>query len=131
MTDDRPLRAFVIHLGIFVLVVSLLAALNLYRNPDKIWFVWVLAGWGIGVAAHDLALLMQRSEREEPVFADRRMRGLFIHLFVYLTVNALLIAVNLLYDPSYYWFPYPLLGWGVALAFHAVLALRNRKEAST
>ncbi len=129
MTQDRAMRAFVIHLTIFVVVVALLAALNLYRNPQKIWFVWVLAGWGIGIAAHDLALLLQRSERQERVFTDPRVRGFFIHLFVYLAVNALLIVVNLLYDPGYYWFLFPLLGWGVGLAFHAFVAFRKRKEA--
>jgi hypothetical protein len=127
MTQDRAMRGFVIHLSIFVVVVGLLAALNLYRNPQKIWFIWVLAGWGIGLAAHDLALLMQRSERQEPIFTDPRMRGFFVHLFVYLAVNALLIVVNLLYDPSYYWFLFPLLGWGVALAVHAFAAFRHRR----
>ena len=81
MPQDRAMRAFVIHLGIFVLVVSLLAAINLYRNPDHIWFIWVLAGWGIGVAAHDLALLLQRTGRKEAIFTDARVRGFFIHLF--------------------------------------------------
>jgi len=42
MPQDRAMRAFVIHLGIFVLVVGLLAAINLYRNPDHLWFIWVL-----------------------------------------------------------------------------------------
>ena len=56
MPQDRAMGAFVIHLGVYVLLVGLLAALNLYRNPNHIWFIWVLAGWGIGVAAHDLAL---------------------------------------------------------------------------
>ena len=58
MPKDRAMRAFVIHLGVYVLVVGLFAVINLYRNPNHIWFIWVLAGWGIGVAAHDLALLL-------------------------------------------------------------------------
>src|SRR5215510_4267962 len=56
------MRGFVIHLGIFMVVVGLLAAINLYRRPDHIWFIWVLGGWGIGTAAHDLALLLPRSK---------------------------------------------------------------------
>ena len=48
---DPAMRGFIIHLCIFVVVVGGLAALNLYRHPDHIWFIWVLAGWGIGLAA--------------------------------------------------------------------------------
>jgi hypothetical protein len=110
MRQDHAIRGFLIHLGIFVVVVSALAALNLYRNPDRIWFIWVLAGWGIGVAAHDLALLLQRTSRREAIFTDKRKRGFLIHLFVYLAVNALLIVVNLLYSAGYYWFLFPLVG---------------------
>jgi hypothetical protein len=65
MSQDHATRGFLIHLGVYVLVVSLLAALNLYRNPDNLWFIWVLLGWGIGVAAHGLAILLQRSGRRE------------------------------------------------------------------
>lgn len=122
------MRAFVIHLSIFVVVVGLLAALNLYRDPQKIWFIWVLAGWGIGVAAPDLALLLRRSERQEAIFTDSRVRGFFIHFFVYLAVNALLAVVNLLYTPKHYWFLYPLLGWGALLAFHAFQVFYRRRK---
>jgi hypothetical protein len=128
MSQDRAMRGFVIHLLIFVVVVGLLAALNLYRNPQKIWFVWVLAGWGIGLAAHDIALLMQRSGRQEAIFTDPKVRCFFVHLFVYLAVNALLIAVNLLYTPGHYWFLYPLLGWGLALILHAFAVFRKRRR---
>jgi hypothetical protein len=129
MPQDHAMRGFVIHLFIFVLVVGLLAAINLYRRPDHIWFIWVLAGWGIGVAAHDLALLLQRTGRREAIFTDARMRGFFLHLFVYIAVNALLIAVNLLYSPDYYWF-LPLVGWGLLLAAHAY-ATFNRRRGNT
>jgi 2TM domain len=99
----------------------------MYRHPDHIWFIWVLAGWGIGVASHDLALLLQRTGRREAIFTDKRKRGFFIHLFVYLAVNALLIVVNLLYTPDYYWFLFPLVGWGLMLAAHAYATFYRRR----
>ncbi|MGB2931528.1 MAG: 2TM domain-containing protein [Methyloceanibacter sp.] len=126
MGQDRAMRGFLIHLGIFVAVVGGLALLNIVRNPQHIWFIWVLAGWGIGVAAHDIALLLQRSGRSEAIFTDAKVRGFFLHLFVYVAVNALLIVVNLLYMPTYYWFLYPLLGWGLLLAAHAYIVFRRR-----
>lgn len=72
MRQDHAMRAFLIHLGVYLAVVGLLAALNLYRSPDNLWFIWVLIGWGIGVAAHGLAILLQRSGRREAVFTDKR-----------------------------------------------------------
>lgn len=127
MGKDRRMRGFIIHFGIFVVVVAALAALNLYRNPEHLWFIWVLAGWGIGVAAHALALLLQRTGRSEAIFTDARVRGFVIHLFVYVAVNALLIVVNLLYMPTYYWFLFPLLGWGLVLAAHAYAVFYRRR----
>ena len=64
----------------------------------------MLIGWGIGVAAHGLAILLQRSDRREEMFTDRRKRSFLVHLFAYVAVNALLIVVNLLYSPGYYRF---------------------------
>ena len=121
MPQDHALRGFLVHLGIYVVVVGALAALNLYRHPENLWFIWVLLGWGIGVAAHGLVLLLKHTKRREAIFTDARVRGFFIHLFVYVAVNALLIIVNLLYSPGHYWFLIPLLGWGLLLAAHAYL----------
>jgi 2TM domain len=128
MEQNHALRAFLIHLGVFVVVVGALAAINLLRNPNHLWFVWVLAGWGIGVAAHGLAILLQRSDRTEPIFTDRRVRGFFVHLFTYVAVNVLLIIVNLLYMPTYYWFLFPLIGWGLLVAAHAYVVFYRRSS---
>jgi hypothetical protein len=128
MEQNHALKAFLIHLGVFVVVVGALAAINLLRNPDHLWFVWVLAGWGIGVAAHGLAILLQRSDRTEPIFTDRRVRGFFVHLFTFVAVNVLLIIVNLLYMPTYYWFRFPLIGWGLLVAAHAYVVFYRRSS---
>jgi hypothetical protein len=128
MEQNHALRAFLIHLGVFVVVVGAIAAINLLRNPNHLWFVWVLAGWGIGVAAHGLAILLQRSDRTEPIFTDRRVRGFFVHLFTYVAVNVLLIIVNLLYMPTYYWFLFPLIGWGLLVAAHAYVVFYRRSS---
>jgi hypothetical protein len=125
--NDPAMRAFVIHLTIFVAANIGFAALNLLRNPDHIWFVWVLAGWGIGLAAHDLALLLKRTPRREAIFSNPAVRGFFIHAFIYLGVNAILIVANVLATPSHYWFYWPLLGWGVVLAAHGYVVFHRRK----
>ena len=65
---EPPMRGFLIHLTVYIVVIVGLAALNLIRNPAHPWFLWVLCGWGIGLAAHDLVLLMKfRPKRGIPL----------------------------------------------------------------
>jgi hypothetical protein len=54
------MRGFLIHLLVYIVVVGGLAALNMITNPNHLWFSWVLIGWGIGLAAHDVLLLNRR-----------------------------------------------------------------------
>jgi uncharacterized membrane protein len=51
---------------------------------------------------------------------DRLFRnlGFKIHFGVYVAVNLLLIAVNLLTTPHILWFYWPLLGWGIGIIAH-------------
>lgn len=46
--------------------------------------------------------------------------GFYIHLAVYFVVNTLLIIINLSTSPEYYWFKWPLIGWGIGLLFHGL-----------
>ena len=40
------------------------------------------------------------------------------HLFIYVIVNAVLIAINMLTVPQFWWFLFPLVFWGIGLIFH-------------
>jgi hypothetical protein len=57
---------FFIHLAVYVLVNGFLAALNLLRPHDSLWFLWPLGGWGIGIFFHALAVFVL-APRREPV----------------------------------------------------------------
>jgi hypothetical protein len=48
------------------------------------------------------------------------IKGFYLHLTVYMLVNAGLFLINLLTAPAIFWFYWPLLGWGIGLAAHAV-----------
>lgn len=55
--------------------------------------------------------------------ARRRAAAKFrflIHLTVYIVVNLLLAAINLMASPQYYWFVWPLMGWGIGIVFHGL-----------
>jgi len=49
-----------------------------------------------------------------------RLRGFYHHLLVFALVNTGLLAINLVASPGRLWFYWPLLGWGIWLALHAV-----------
>ena len=130
MFKDLEMRMFLAHLVAFVVIVALLAAINLWFAPQYPWFLWVLIGWGAAVATHALALLLRRTRRRERIFVDKKARSFTVHLFAYLAVNLLLIVVNLMYSPGYYWFLFPLIGWGLLLAAHAYVAFYRAQGAA-
>jgi len=47
------------------------------------------------------------------------VRGFYVHLVVYLIVNAGLFLINMLTSPGTLWFYWPLIGWGIGVAAHA------------
>jgi 2TM domain len=65
---EPPMRGFLIHLTVFIVVIVGLAILNLIRNPAHPWFLWVLCAWGIALVVHDLVLLIKfRPKRAIPL----------------------------------------------------------------
>lgn len=51
------------------------------------------------------------------IFVDQGFRT---HFIVYIVVNLMLIAINLITAPGTYWFIWPLFGWGLGVLGHAV-----------
>ena len=47
---------FYLHAGIFAVVNFALYLINNELNPARLWHVWPLAGWGIGLAFHGLGV---------------------------------------------------------------------------
>ena len=51
----REIRAFYLHVAVFVAVNYLLHLINVVATPKLYWAFWPLFGWGIGLLAHGLA----------------------------------------------------------------------------
>lgn len=47
-------------------------------------------------------------------------RGFFVHLGVYLVVNAMLVFIWTMTGQEYPWFLWPLGGWGVGILLHCL-----------
>ena len=48
----RKLRRFYLHCFRYLVVNSVLIAVNLLTTPGRLWVLWVIGGWGIGLAFH-------------------------------------------------------------------------------
>ena len=53
-----------------------------------------------------------------------QLRSFYIHLIAYIAVNVMLIAINA--AAGGVWFQWPLLGWGIGLAAHAITVYAPR-----
>jgi len=60
------------------------------------------------------------------MFKDLSMRIFLVHVTAFVTGVIICAAINLWLTPGTLWFPWVLMGWGVAVATHA-LALLLRK----
>ena len=67
-------HGFHIHALVFVLVNLGLLGLNLVTSPGYPWSAWPLFGWGIGLAAHGLAVYGTRSDWRETAVAREMER---------------------------------------------------------
>ncbi|WP_437689825.1 2TM domain-containing protein [Sorangium sp. So ce176] len=77
----------------------------------------------IEAASRDIELVRGEEDARAAIMAHRR-KGFRSHLFSFVVVNAFLFAINAL-TPGPWWFFWPLLGWGLGLAFHARAALSS------
>jgi hypothetical protein len=62
----------------------------------------------------------EQSRYQEAKTRVEEIKGFYIHLGTYLLVNAALVVINLLLSPEYFWFIWPIIGWGVGLIIHAI-----------
>ncbi len=129
MSASTGRKAFLTHLATYLVVNAVLFAINATQTLEpgetrEWWAIWPLAGWGIGIAAHAFAEWAEARSAEGRLLADPDVRGVAVHLFVYLSVNTFLIVLNITTSPETLWSIWPLLGWGLGLAAHAWLVYR-------
>lgn len=55
------------------------------------------------------------------------IKGFYVHVAVYVIVNAGLFAINMITNSDTLWFYWPLLGWGIGLAIHAFAFITEGK----
>lgn len=63
---------------------------------------------------------MADDQRQFAVNRIRAKRAFWVHLSVYILVNAFLVLIWALFSIGYFWPIWPVLGWGIGLVAHAV-----------
>jgi len=69
------------------------------------------------------------TEEEKYLRAKKKvdnLKGFYSNLVSYCLIIPFLYFINVMTSPGYYWFWYPMLGWGLGLCFHA-FAVFNHK----
>lgn len=61
---------------------------------------------------------IERKKYEKAHKKVQEIKGFYIHLLVFCIAMPIIIFVNLKFVPGYFFFWYPLLGWGIGLFFH-------------
>ncbi len=66
-------------------------------------------------------------ELEKAVRNVRAKLAFYYHAAIFVVMNLLFLAVNLMYSPQVIWFYWPLLGWSIGLGTHGfqVFVLRE------
>jgi len=52
----REIKSFYGNLISYCIIIPFLTIINLITNPDNIWFIFPMLGWGIGLAAHGMSV---------------------------------------------------------------------------
>ncbi|MDJ0511812.1 MAG: 2TM domain-containing protein [Methyloceanibacter sp.] len=127
MDADSAKKALLIHAVAYGAVVALCAALALSHDPPRHWFVWVAAGWGVGLGAHALAVWLNEGHHQTRLLAGPHVRGFAIHAFVYVGVVVVLFGINIAAGRHHWWAIWVALGWGLGVAAHGWAVFRERR----
>lgn len=61
----KEIKKFYSNLISYCIIIPFLVILNLTKNPDKIWFHYVMLGWGIGLVSHGIRVFVIGTTWEE------------------------------------------------------------------
>lgn len=134
---------FTVHGITFAAVNTLFLLVNVIFSPGFLWFLFPLAGWGIGLLHHYIEVRARARDARDaaalPPVAKRALqqvrklfsirRGLRHHLSAVAGTSAFLAGINILLAPgSGPWVIFPVWSLGVSLAIHYGSTLARRKR---
>jgi 2TM domain len=67
----------------------------------------------------ELREIPEVGRRERAIARLKQKSDFLAHLFVYMVVNAFIVAIWLATGAGFFWPVFPMLAWGIGLVFHA------------
>lgn len=64
--------------------------------------------------------MVDQAKYERALRRVRQLREFYRHVAAYVVINSFLAIINLVTHPGHLWFFWPMLGWGIGLAGHAL-----------
>jgi hypothetical protein len=111
-----------IHIGVFLVVNTLLLILNLFFNSTPLWVIFPFFGWLIGLAEHIATYIVYA----RGIYPGAK-RGVFFHSVAYIFVILYLFIINIMVTPDFYWVLFPTIFWGAGLTIHLILYFIYRR----
>ncbi|NHI93273.1 MAG: hypothetical protein EAX96_12315 [Candidatus Lokiarchaeota archaeon] len=110
--------ALEIHLIVFLSINLILFIINIIFTPEVLWVIIVLLSWGLGLTIHALTYFVKKG----------RNLAIWIHGSSAILVETMLLYINLIFQPTYHWFYFPLIIFLSALTIHCIFYYRSLKE---
>ncbi|TFF95304.1 MAG: 2TM domain-containing protein [Promethearchaeota archaeon] len=124
-------RSVKIHWSVYLLVNAMIFVINLFTMnfdlwlglPDtstalliQLWAIYPILGWFIGAAVHTTVYLLYANG----VYPMAK-RAVILHFVAYLTVMLLLVVINAITYPAFFWVLFPLIFWGIGVIIHYIV----------
>lgn len=130
--NEKSIDEFRSHLITFAAVNCGLFMLNMMTSSGFPWFLFVLGGWGIGIASHwgnkyisalnlkDIESLdsMTDDEVEELIMFHKSRSAFYTHVISNTAVALYLIMINVITSPAFLWALIPTAAMAVGVASH-------------
>lgn len=120
------------HLVTYIAVNVGLFLLNMMTSSGYPWFLFVLGGWGVGMASHwgesyvalknlrEVNNLIDVKEDELKVIIrfQKSRHNFYLHIISNVSVAIYLLMINIITSPGFMWSFIPIIGMAVGIASH-------------
>lgn len=129
----EALIQFALHLASYVGVCTFLVTLDWVIGDGTDWSVWAVVGWGIGLAAHGICVVIFSSATLSQMAARIRSTDLVetkfffkVHLIIFIAVNITVFILNSVLHPQENYSLWVFFGWGIGLTCHGFWLIINK-----